>query len=164
MVSNETLTFIFLQLQLEDQLNWTNWSFPYKFYQLKLIIWPFFSEGNFEFNVSLGFRIGFSWHLKKTANLRTGLTHIVELVRSYRNLTIFWNSGPVFLKCIWNSGNGEFLGFQKNLRFFRNFWKSIWFTRWPKKMARNFRKSSVFYNFARARRYVLKIWKCTLKR
>ena len=41
------------------------------------------------------------------------LTHIVELVRSYRNLTIFQNSGPVFLKCIWNSGNSEFLGLHK---------------------------------------------------
>ena len=41
------------------------------------------------------------------------LTHIVELVRSYRNLTIFQNSGPLFLKCHWNSGNCEFLGFQR---------------------------------------------------
>ena len=41
------------------------------------------------------------------------LTHIVELVRSYRNLTIFQNSGPVFLKSLWNSGNGEFLGLHK---------------------------------------------------
>ena len=62
------------------------------------------------------------------------LTHIVALVRSYRKLTILWNSWPIFWKFSENS-----LEFQKRrifrvtsfLKIFRKFRFFFWFKRWP---------------------------------